>query len=561
MYYTIMSNNKHILKIKKNIPQIAVLTLIKEEKKTQSGILYIDLTETGFPLTRDFFFVLSRRFHSDEIILIVSENSELQMAKSIWIQVELKWTFAEYEREYEKKNLLAHNMTMRQYLFYEIKRWAGYLYFLFFKKFFQKKKERLIHFHESSSNTILMVGWLIVSITLLLFIFHFAVSKTYVSIVPQVTIRPVSANIIYARDTSSGSELQTQRNLITQKVMTIPVTHEMQFTLDTIDPNSTASAGGIVTFYNELTTEQVLKPQTRLITENGEIFRTQAWVSIPPSRTINDITEIGRADLDVVADPNDEAGRVIWLRGNIKAWVDLTIPGLKFNRDKVYAKVKEDFSGWQDPKVHIVTESEVKKFEWILREQLLRIARDDLQAKLDDNKKSSGEDYALLMWEGITFTGETLAIASGQSYGDAANEITLRGSITVQAIVYDHRATIEYLTTIFREWLLQWTDKELIIHSDTLRMSNIVSRVEDNSRIKATMEMSASVTYDFENAANELTRHMKLLIAGLSDTDAVERLKTDAPVKDVELSFSPFWISTVSSNIDNIEFVIRQEEK
>lgn len=121
----------------------------------------------------------------------------------------------------------------------------------------------------------------------------------------------MSANIIYARDTSTGSELQNQRNLITQKVMTIPVTHEMQFTLDTIDPNSTASAGGVVTFYNELTTEQVLKPQTRLITEDGEIFRTQSWVSIPPSRTINDITEIGRVDLEVVADPNDEAGRVI----------------------------------------------------------------------------------------------------------------------------------------------------------------------------------------------------------------------------------------------------------
>jgi len=90
-------------------------------------------------------------------------------------------------------------------------------------------------------------------------------------------------------------------------------------------------------------------------------------------------------------------------------------------------------------------------------------------------------------------------------------------------------------------------------------MSNIVSRAEDNSRIKATMEMTASVTYDFENITNELTRHMKLLIAGLSKDEAVKRIKEGGYVKDVEISFSPFWISTVSSNIDNIEFVIRQE--
>lgn len=89
---------------------------------------------------------------------------------------------------------------------------------------------------------ILIIGGLVVSLTLLLFIFHFAVSKTYVSIAPQITVKPVSANIIYALSTNTGSELQNARNIITQKVMSIPVTHEMQFTLDTIDPNSTSNA-------------------------------------------------------------------------------------------------------------------------------------------------------------------------------------------------------------------------------------------------------------------------------------------------------------------------------
>lgn len=556
-----MNNNKNILKVPKTALQVSVLSLIKQEQKKSPGMLYIDLSETSFPLSRDFFFVLSKRFHADEIMLIVSEESELKMAKSIGLQAELKGTFAEFEREYEKKNLLAHNMTMRQYFFYEVKRGASYLYFLLFQKFFAKKKERILHFRESSPNMVLMVSGLVVSITLLLFIFHFAVSKTYVSIAPQITVKPVSSNIIYALVTNTGSELQTARNIITQKVMNIPVTHEMQFTLDTIDPNSTASAGGVVTLYNELTTEQALKPQTRLVTEGGEVFRTTAWVNVPPSRTVNDITEIGRVEVSVVADPSDEAGRTIGQRGNIKAGTDLTIPGLKFNRDKVYGKAKEDFTGGQDPKVHVVSEGEIKKFEWILREQLLRVARDELQAKLDDNKKTSGEDYALLMGDGIVFTWETLSIASGQKYGDIANEVTLRGAVTVEAIVYDRKATIEYLSAIFREGLLQGTDKEIAIHTDTLRMSNIVSKVEDNSRIKATMEMTASVTYDFENAANELTRHMKLLIAGLWEDTAVERLKEDGHVKDVEITFSPFWISTVSSNIDNIEFVIRQEEK
>jgi hypothetical protein len=131
---------------------------------------------------------------------------------------------------------------MRQYFIYEVKRGFAYLYFILFKRFFEKKQSRILHFRESSPNIVLMVSGLIISITLLLFIFHFAVSKTYVSIAPQITTKPVSANIIYILDNASDSALQVAKNLIRQKIMSIPITHDMQFTLDTIDPNSTTSA-------------------------------------------------------------------------------------------------------------------------------------------------------------------------------------------------------------------------------------------------------------------------------------------------------------------------------
>jgi hypothetical protein len=38
------------------------------------------------------------------------------------------------------------------------------------------------------------------SLSLLLFIFHFAVSKTYVYVVPETTVRPVSANIVFSQN-------------------------------------------------------------------------------------------------------------------------------------------------------------------------------------------------------------------------------------------------------------------------------------------------------------------------------------------------------------------------
>jgi hypothetical protein len=148
-----------------------------------------------------------------------------------------------------------------------------------------------------------MVSGLIISVTLLLFIFHFAVSKTYVRITPQITVRPVSANVIYS--TVSGSILDG-KNILPLRYMTIPVEYTMQFTLDTVDPNSTTNAEGVATIYNELNVEQVLKPFTRLITDKGEVFRTKNWVKVPASRTQSGMTEMGVVDIELIADPNDE---------------------------------------------------------------------------------------------------------------------------------------------------------------------------------------------------------------------------------------------------------------
>jgi hypothetical protein len=49
--------------------QITILDLIKNELKKDSAPLFVDLTKAPFRLTRDFFFVISRRFHRDRIIL------------------------------------------------------------------------------------------------------------------------------------------------------------------------------------------------------------------------------------------------------------------------------------------------------------------------------------------------------------------------------------------------------------------------------------------------------------------------------------------------------------
>lgn len=61
----------------------------------------------------------------------------------------------------------------------------------------KRPKVPLHKIKRHSPNTFLIVAGLIMSLSLLVFIFHFAVSKTYVSVIPQTTVRPIIANIIF----------------------------------------------------------------------------------------------------------------------------------------------------------------------------------------------------------------------------------------------------------------------------------------------------------------------------------------------------------------------------
>ena len=546
-------NKETLFSIPSELSQTQALKEITRQYRENPGTLTIDLSSAGFVLSRDFFLVLSRRLPSDVYRLILPDNSAVSIASSLGIQAELAGVNAEFDRQYGSKDIATHNMSMWSYLLYEIKRWVQYIWFLIFEKTDAKKK--IIHMKKNGSHFILIVVWLIMSLTLLLFIFHFAVSKTIITITPQISIRPISANIVYSQ---SSWSLLTTRNTLGLRRIDMPTTHTMKFQLETVDPNSTTNARWIVTVYNETNTAQALKPQTRFVTLDGIVFRSVNWANIPPARSLNGITEMGVIDLEIVADIRDESGNTIWGRGNIALGLDLTIPWLKFNRDKIYAKSKTNFAGWEAPRIHIVSEDEVKKFTGLLKEQVRRVARNNLQKNLDSKKESSWDDYALFSGEGVSFTGETYEIISWQKYGEFAEEIEMRWTLSVSALVYDRRATINYLTDIFRGSLLSGTDREVAVYPETLSVTSLINRAVDDSSIKATMEMNTSITHDFEDPKNQLTRYLKVAISWLSKSDAISKLINTGHVKEVTVTSYPFWNRSVSWNIDNIEFVIKK---
>lgn len=547
-------NSPHTLTLDNKISRTAAIKLIKQTLENTSAVVTIDMLDVSFPLHRDFFLVLSRKFPRDKFILILKSEKTASIADSLGIQTQTATFGEEFDRNHPHFNLATHNMSMWEYFLYECRRGAHRIRYFFSRK--KSNEPKLPTFRKNNFQIILIIAGLITSFVLLLFIFNFAISKSIIKISPEVSVRPVTANIIYRAEWMTGSVLEN-RDTIPLKKIELPVETSMKFKVTSIDQNSAQNAKWVVTIYNELNVSQELRPQTRFVTADGLVFRTTGWAKIPASRSLNGITEMGILEIEVEADIKDESGKLTGARGNIAAGTDLSIPGLKFNRDKVYAKAKDNFFGGADPSVHVLTADELENFKKTISEKLQKDGKEALEQKLISDKATTGEDFAMLVVDVIRFSPIEYEIISGQKIGDSTEEIELKAKNIISATTMDRKATINYLTTIFRENLLKWTNKEVAIHPDTLRVSNVISRNENDTEIKATLEMNTSTAYDFENINNELTQSLKKIIMWIPEEEAKKRLLEEKNINEVEIENYPFWMNTISTNIENIEFTIK----
>lgn len=163
------------------------------------------------------------------------------------------------------------------------------------------------------------------------------------------------------------------------------------------------------------------------------------------------------------------------------------------------------------------------------------------------------------MNENIIYKIGSIELGSGAKIGSKMEEVTMHGKVNVSTYVYDRNATLFYLKTILNESLLFGTEKLIGVNDESLRITNTVSKnATVPFSLKGTTELDAAISYNFEDASNNLTRKLKNLIVNTSTEEAKTILLNDNNIASVKITFSPFWLTRVSNNPDNIEFVIQK---
>jgi hypothetical protein len=223
--------------------------------------------------------LLIHHFHGKKISIVTSNSTLKKVAEPLGIKCYLKNDNIEFEEDFEKTHILRHNFTFFEYLVYEVKKTFSRFLFLLDRRQKVYKNAKII---KDSNMFILAVG-LAVSFALLIFIFYFAVSKTYIYITPELSIKTVSRNLIFTEQDTK--DVLDSRFTVSVKPVSIDAAIEQPFNISTIDKDSTRNGFGTVVVYNELTTEQVFRPNTRFVTEDGLVFRSADWIKVPASRT------------------------------------------------------------------------------------------------------------------------------------------------------------------------------------------------------------------------------------------------------------------------------------
>lgn len=266
------------------------------------------------------FRLLLSRFPDRKFQLVTSDEKIRKIAESLGVRVFSKNGDLEFESAYAEKNLLKHNFTFFEYLGYEVRKFVSYLVFRF------QKRQNVYRGRKTArdSSALLLVLGLVISLSLLTFIFYFAVSRTFVYISPELSVRTTSRNLVFTE--RQETTILDTRNVVLVRPVEYEASMEYSFNVSTYDTGSVKSAHGKVDFYNELNVEQVFRPNTRLSTDDGIVFRTTEWLRIPPTKTFSGETVIGTVEADVYADTYDSDGDLIGVRGNIAEGTLLTVP-------------------------------------------------------------------------------------------------------------------------------------------------------------------------------------------------------------------------------------------
>ncbi|MFK7780443.1 MAG: hypothetical protein QM490_04910 [Candidatus Gracilibacteria bacterium] len=492
--------------------------------------------------------ILKNKSGKKDLIIVTSDKTAKKIGKKLGIKYS----------KIGQADLLEYNYTFLEYSKYLFKRYIKE----FFQLFSDNTPNIIFDYHKKYASGNSKIGFfmlgLVASILLFIFIFYFAVNKTYIHITPEITIKTRAENFIFRE--AQKDEI-TDNNIIKLNKISELIYLTDTFGTSGINEGTLKRSKGKVTFFNELNEDVALLKNTRVQTDDGIIFTADTDIIIPKATlSLSGTIQPGTTNINITSKIYDNEGKIVGDRGNINIGTLLLIPGLKTNRDKIYAKTIGEIKGGENIFTKQLTQVDIDNASDLLESKLRQQALNELKKQILENNKNNNITYEILGVNNILEYSDFKIIGKEKlKVGENIENFELSGTIKITSFTYNTEKVLNQLSNTVKGSLLKNIEKILFINNESLRISNIMNRQENPLEIKATAQVEAFFAHNFLNEKNNYIEKLKNTIGGINKNEALKILLNNPNISDVKIEIRPFFINTISKITDNI--IIKVVEK
>lgn len=356
---------------------------------------------------------------------------------------------------------------------------------------------------------------------LLLAVLYLSVSRATIHVTPIAQPVAQEVEVVIVPNAEQEGE-------VTGYVVRDRFTQGQSFDLDGTEESGEpvpAQATGVVTLTNETESDQPLVATTRLLSEEGVLFRLLDAVTVPAN---------GEVTAAVYADQEGESGNI--------GPTSFTIPGLLATKQEtIYATSTAAMKGGLQY-VRVVTEADLTKAQGELETSITEEAISQFRSALP-SAEFDGESVII----------DSVAVEFSAEPGDEVGVFTGNVTYQVTAVFYSQELISDYVEAALIAEIGEGVD----IHAvDTSDLSATIEEINvDQERAVLSVSLSGTTILASNNDLFSTDR-----FTGKSERDVIALLESEPAVQSVEVSFTPFWLKRMPTLRDHIEIKIKSKK-
>lgn len=503
--------------------------------------------------------IIKNKLERKKITIITTDIISKKIWKPLWINFIIK-----------KDNKVINNSLGEAWVVNSIKESISKKY----KEYFGYIKDTMINelkyspYDRLKKRFIILVStWLIFSLSMLAFIFYFAVNKTTIYIEPEIEIQNKAKNITFKE--MSDWEFSTKENLIKLSKVISQISLTEEYNSSDIDYSSTKVAKWKIKVVNETFEEKKFLPKTRFVTPDWILFNSIDWEIIPPARISENWTKKNwETIIDIEAKVFDISWEFIWTRWNINPEepIYLTLPWLINDKNKIYWILSEETSWWNNNHDFLISEKDIENAKIKLEEKLKKDGLDKIKEEIKEKNELNSTSFDLFLIKDIvSFNNIKIENVWDFKIWDKKNSFSLKWSLDIETYVYNKTELLNFLNKKINDLILVWVENISFINKNSINFINVIYDSRDNEEIeegsplevKATTEIEVWITYNFNNEDNSRVKKIKLSILWMDKDKAKSIILNDPKINNVEIYNSPFFIKKISNLSKNINIEIK----